>query len=152
MKPLRTLACSTAVVALLVASAAQADRDRFALDNDAWNTECGSCHVAYPPQLLPAASWDAMFAGLDDHFGSDASLDTATAAGLLAHARANAGRSVGGTPPSRITDTRWFRHEHDEIPASTWKQPKVASPANCSACHAGAERGDYDEDLIRIPR
>lgn len=71
---------------------------------------------------------------------------------MLAYARANAGRSLAGAPPLRITDTPWFRHEHDEIDAATWKHPNVGGPANCSACHSGAGRGDYDEDRIRIPR
>lgn len=152
MNSIHMLRCGLAVAGLLVAGTAAADQDRFPLTNDSWNTECGSCHVAYPPQLLPAASWDALIAGLGDHFGSDASLDADTASTLLAYAKANAGRSPGGAPPLRITETPWFRHEHDEIDAATWKRPKVGSPANCAACHGGAERGDYDEDRIRIPR
>lgn len=152
MNPIHMLRCGLAVFGLLVAGTAAADQDRFPLTNDSWNTECGSCHVAYPPQLLPAASWDALFAGLGDHFGSDASLDADTAAALLAYARTHTGRGPVGAPPLRITDTPWFRHEHDEIDAATWKRQKVGSPANCAACHSGAERGDYDEDHIRIPR
>jgi len=27
----------------------------------------------------------------------------------------------------------------------------VGSPANCVACHADAERGDFNEDKVRIP-
>lgn len=152
MQPIRTLVYGAAIVGLLLAGAARADRDRYTLNNEIWNAECSGCHVAYPPQLLPAASWEAVFAGLDNHFGSDASLDAVTAAGLLAYAKANAGRSVSGAPPLRITESPWFRREHDDIRAATWKKPNVGSPANCSACHTGAERGDYDEDLIRIPR
>jgi len=41
----------------------------------AYKAECGSCHVAYPPQLLPGASWQQLMAQLERHFGSDASLD-----------------------------------------------------------------------------
>lgn len=152
MNPIQTLRSGIVVVGLLFAGSAAADRDRFALPNDSWNTECGSCHVAYPPQLLPAASWDALFAGLGDHFGSDAALDAGTASALLDYARTNAGRSAGAAPPLRITDTPWFRREHDEVDAPIWKHAKVGSPANCAACHSGADSGDYDEDRIRIPR
>jgi hypothetical protein len=29
-----------------------------------WHSECGSCHVAYPPRLLEAASWRTIMQGL----------------------------------------------------------------------------------------
>ena len=41
----------------------------------AYVRECGDCHVAYPPGLLPATSWRRLMAGLDRHYGSDASLE-----------------------------------------------------------------------------
>src|SRR5512145_3377199 len=44
-----------------------------------WLEECGACHIAYPPRFLPAESWREIMIGLDDHFGSDASLDARTA-------------------------------------------------------------------------
>ncbi|MFA5940467.1 MAG: diheme cytochrome c [Sinimarinibacterium sp.] len=137
---------------LFLAGIAQADEERFVVTNDRWKAECGSCHLAYPPQLLPASSWSMLFAGLGDHFGSDATLDPATATQLLAYAKSNAARPTDTKPPLRVTETRWFRHEHDEVGAATWTNPKVGSAANCAACHQGAERGDFDEDLIRIPR
>lgn len=34
-----------------------------AVKNVLWQTECGSCHVAFPPRLLPAESWRAMMSG-----------------------------------------------------------------------------------------
>ena len=50
----------------------------------AWKSECGSCHVAYPPGLLPAASWRAVMAGLDRHFDTDATIDAPTATAIEA--------------------------------------------------------------------
>lgn len=46
-------------------------------------TECSDCHMAYPPILLPQASWEMIFADLSDHYGDDASLDEATTKHLL---------------------------------------------------------------------
>jgi hypothetical protein len=43
-----------------------------------YNTECGDCHMAFPPTMLPAASWQDMMRALDDHFGDDAELDAET--------------------------------------------------------------------------
>ena len=123
---------------------------------DVYGTECGACHIAYPPRLLPQASWQALMGGLDKHFGVDASLDTATAntiTAFLEQAAASNRRDVPPTPatPLRITETAWFRHEHDEIPPTVWKRKSIGSPANCGACHAGAEQGRFSEHGVRIP-
>ncbi len=120
-----------------------------------WKTECGECHIAYPPQLLPAASWQKMMGSLDEHFGTDASLDADVIAEILPFLEKNAGseRKYAADPGKssmRITETRWFIKEHDEVSASTWK--RIDSPANCAACHTTAEQGNYDEDFIKIPR
>jgi hypothetical protein len=139
------------VIGLGAAGSAAAEQKRFAVDHPAWQTECGSCHVAYPPQLLPAASWTQLFATLGDHFGTDASLDPAVTTELLNYAQTHAGR-VTTPAPLRISETRWFRHEHDEIAPSTWQREAIGSPANCAACHRGAETGDFSERGIRIPR
>ncbi|MFA7501347.1 MAG: cytochrome C, partial [Sulfurimonas sp.] len=36
--------------------------------------ECGACHFAYQPGLLPSNAWQKMMSNLENHFGSDASL------------------------------------------------------------------------------
>jgi hypothetical protein len=120
-----------------------------------YRQECSSCHLAYPPGSLPAASWQRLLADLPHHFGTDASLDPATvnqlSAWLTAHAAG--GRRTSTTPPEdRITRSAWFVHEHAEVPAAVWKRPAVKSPSNCAACHAGAEQGAFDEHAVRIPR
>ncbi|MEQ1511931.1 MAG: diheme cytochrome c [Lysobacteraceae bacterium] len=115
--------------------------------------ECGGCHVPYPASGLPAASWDALMSGLNRHFGSDASLAPQDAGTIRRWLRTNAGRSAANrTEPLRITRTAWFLREHDEIPVATWRSPAVRSAANCAACHRGAERGDFSEHDVRIPR
>ena len=123
--------------------------------NMTWQTECSACHLAYPPSLLPAKSWRAVMSGLDEHVGTDASLTPAESEEIGAFLEKNAGEERNASsrkPLLRITQTNWFVHEHDEVSKRTWKNPKVKSPANCAACHKGAERGDFDEDNIRIPK
>ena len=127
----------------------------YSANNAKWKTECGACHLAYPPQLLPAASWRVMMTQLDKHFGADASLDAKTAAEISAFLEANAGRNkreATGKPSQRITGTRWFKQEHDEVPTRIWSSPAVKQPGNCAACHTQAERGDYSERSLRVPR
>jgi cytochrome c553 len=131
--------------------------------NPKWKSECGACHVAYPPALLPERSWRKLMSGLERHFGDDASLDPASvkeitdflARNSAEHSSRSAKILRGIAPadaPLRITETPWFQRKHDEIRADVWKRPKVGSAANCAACHTGAEKGDYDEDRVRIPR
>lgn len=138
---------------IFVAHEAAAEGHRYRADNARWKAECGSCHVAYPPQLLAAPAWRSIMAGLDAHFGTDASLDPAAAKEIGAFLESNAGGGRRAAPRTlRITQTRWFRREHDEVPAPAWKRPSVKTAANCAACHPGAEQGDFRERSIRIPR
>lgn len=120
----------------------------------AWKTyaaECGSCHLAYPPRFLPAASWQRQLATLNDHFGQNAELDEATRKELSAFLTRWAG-PPRGQAPLRITEMAFWRHEHDEISAPVFKRKAVGSPANCPACHVNAEQGDFDEHGVKIPK
>ena len=152
--PLRLMIA--ALPCLAIASPARADeRASAATLLPAYRQECGSCHVPYPPGLLPAASWQRLLDHLPQHFGNDASLDAATlkelSTWLAAHA-ARSRRAMEPPPQDRITRSAWFRHEHDEVPQAAWTRPAVKSPANCTACHAQADQGDFSEDRVRIPR
>lgn len=114
--------------------------------------ECGTCHLAFPPSMLPARSWKALLAGLDDHFGQNAEVDAATRTQLESWLVANAGRDVPGPTPLRITTLRWWRSEHDEIAPATFQRKAVMSPANCAACHPGANEGAFGEHAVKVPR
>jgi len=133
---------------------AMAGEHSYNISDPTYRAECASCHIAYPPRLLPARSWRALMAGLDKHFGTDASLDPPGAARITTFLEQNAGRDRRGSsaPVLRITETRWFGHEHDELPARVWNNPKVKSAANCTACHVGADRGNFNEYGIRLPK
>ena len=149
----RRLLALLATVGLLVATrVAAAERRGLAPVNSTWKSECGACHLAYTPQLLPARSWRALISHLDKHFGTDASPDLAAAAEISAFLERHAGRDRGATTSLRITDTPWFQRKHRKISDAVWARQAIKSPANCSACHAGAERGDYDDDTVRIPQ
>lgn len=120
-----------------------------------YQQECAACHLAYPPGALPAASWQRVMGKLQNHYGTDASLDAATVQALSVWLNTHAGtwKRVGPPPPDdRITRSAWFIREHDEVAAATWKLPAVRSAANCAACHAQADQGDFRERNIRIPR
>ena len=146
---------ATLLALAAVAPLAQADGFRSVTPLPAYTQECASCHVAYPPGLLPAASWQRLMGRLSTHYGTDASLDATMTAALSAWLSANAGsgkRAREEPAQDRITRSAWFVREHREVGAETWKRPAIQSPSNCAACHPRAEQGDFDEHAVRIPR
>lgn len=124
----------------------------------AFQAECGSCHVAFPPQLMVADDWRRVMRSLDKHYGDNASLDEKTRQILEDfHVRNAGGRKVGagktaraGEPP-RLTRTDWFVREHRKVSAADWQYAKVKTPANCAACHTQAAQGSYREREIVMP-
>ena len=121
-----------------------------------YQQECAACHMAYPPGMLPAASWTRLMGGLDKHYGTDASLDAASAQLITRWLTDNAGtyRRVSATPPpdDRITRSDWFIRKHHDIGPAVWKRASIKSASNCMACHTRADQGDYDDDRVRIPK
>jgi len=127
-------------------------------------SECGSCHFAYQPGLLPARSWERIMATLDDHFGENAELESAATAEIRRYLTEHASdrtafgrapgfaRSVAGeVAPLRITDIPYFREKHHEVPPGLVSgNPQVRSFSQCQACHRRAEQGVYDEHDIVI--
>lgn len=123
--------------------------------NAKWLQECGSCHLAFPPGMLPAESWRKMMSGLDRHFGTDASLTTDENREITAFLTANpSNRWTAATSPLRITESQWFKSKHGgrEVPPDAWKRPSIKSPANCQACHPDADKASFEENRIRIPK
>lgn len=135
------------------------------VDNAKWRNECASCHQLYHPALLLERSWRKMMSSLNQHFGENAKLDAASQKEitefLVAHAADHSmnrraqkiARSVpAGEAPLRATETAYFIHKHNEIRSDIWQRKAVGSKANCTACHAEAEKGNFDEHRVRIPR
>jgi len=130
-----------------------------------YEEECSSCHMAYPPGLLPARSWKKVMAGLETHFGDNAELDEETFKNISDFLISNSAdtsdyrrsrkimRSLNSDDtPIRISETPYIKHEHDEIPDKLIKHnKKVNSLANCNACHSKAEQGLYSEHGVNIP-
>jgi len=135
------------------------------VNNPDYIEECGSCHMAFPPGLLPARSWDKLMNGLDDHFGDNAELEPGTQAALTQYLQDNSAdnsdyrrsrklmRSLASSQtPLRITKIPYIRHEHDEIPARMVSDNRdVGSLSNCMACHQQADKGSFSERDIKIP-
>jgi len=134
------------------------------VSNETYARECGACHFAYQPGLLPAGSWEKILGQLPSHFGEDAALDEESLKTVGRYLGENAAegssskrsrkilRSLKGQAPARITDVPYIREKHHELDSRVFERPSVGSFSNCIACHATADRGDYDDDSARIPR
>ena len=130
-----------------------------------YEAECGSCHMAYAPGMLPARSWTKLLAGLDAHFGQNAELDAATVRTLSAWLAANAAeagthplsqkvlKSARGQTPLRLSELGFIQREHaEELSPAVFARRSVASVANCGACHTRAAEGSFREREISVPR
>ena len=92
--------------------------------------------------------------GLNSHFGTDASLTKQEASDITRWLVDNAAtyRKRSEEPPEdRITASRWFIKEHKDIQKSVWARDAIKGPFNCIACHSQADKGNYDDDTVRIP-
>jgi len=150
---------TTLLLATGLLSAAHADSDgaAFVPQLPKYIQECSACHMAFPPGMLPSASWQRIMGNLTKHFGTDASLDDASTREISAWLQNHAGthRRVSEAPPQdRITQSTWFLKEHNqrEIPSAVWKRAAVGSASNCTACHTKAAQGSFNEHDIKIPR
>lgn len=160
-----TIASSAFVVGLMDSSNVKAEYEYEGegeyfppVEDKVAQKECSACHMAYSASFLPARSWQAIMAGLEDHFGENASLDEATTKHITDYFVANAAdtgsrssRVLRGLEtkdaPLRISETPWWIRRHrGEVSASAYEDPRVRSKANCIACHRGAERGYYEDD------
>jgi len=161
-----TLLIIFSALSLLISTMPQADSDRHEREEDherssysskidpLYQTECGECHIAYPAYLHTKESWRKVMAGLDDHFGDNAELDVNTVAQITKYLIQNASSSYfwNRSNPLRLTETRMFQAEHDEVPrGAVGSNKQVKSYANCNDCHQRADQGSYREREIRIP-
>lgn len=148
---------------LLMMAAATARAEVFpVIEDQTVLRECGDCHMAFPPQTLPQASWRKIMAGLSDHFGEDASIDPALVRKILNYHVANASDvstsraakkwRTRGTP-LRIIDAPRFNDKHDECSPKVWTHKLIRSKANCLACHPEMQKtGRINENISFLPR
>ncbi len=122
--------------------------------------ECGECHSAYPPFLLPKKSWERVLGKLDNHFGEKITEANITKSEhlsikefLLANSAESSTRevsvkimeSLGDRRPKAITKTPYWRERHKDIPKSAYKDKDIKDKSNCKACHRDFEHGNLDD-------
>ncbi|PLY10705.1 MAG: cytochrome C [Arcobacter sp.] len=135
------------------------------VNNTLYLKECGSCHFAYQPGLLPENAWTKMMNNLENHFDTDASLAQEDFVSLSNYLNANSAEknmhykrssrivnSLRGRPiPDSISLTPYMIEKHKDIRPSLITQEEVKGIFNCKACHTTADRGIYSDNDILIP-
>jgi len=154
-----------AVVFLCAASLVQAGGNYRveAVNNQLYQDDCGFCHFAYQPGLLPTRSWRKVMGNLADHFGENAELDETDRQALLTYLEKNSADNSSSYLSRKvmrsltrkgaviqISKLGFMAHEHDEIPRRVFTGD-LQGLTNCNACHQQAEQGSYNERDIKIP-
>jgi cytochrome b len=126
-----------------------------------WTKECGGCHLAYSPALLPSRSWERMLKEQAEHFGEDLSLSPNVARALLDEALADrtstwaawklAHSAPPGESPQRITDLAFWRHAHRGLAERAFKPPVSQGRHDCESCHVDAASGIFQPRMIQKP-
>ena len=151
------LSLIAAAVAVVVPAARAATRGVPPPSDPVYAKECGSCHTAFSPELLPARSWQKVMATLGDHFGESAQVEPTVAARIteyLTHHAADDAtneQSVGimhslrpGDAPTRITEVPYIAGLHAAaLDPVRGGNPRPRTLAECSACHVNVARGSY---------
>jgi hypothetical protein len=132
--------------------------------NETYVKECGACHTAFSPQLLPAASWRKVMSHLDDHFGESAKLDGSTQQALTGYLVGNAADTAtngasraimasvnGGVAPERITQVPYIRDLHAAVLDPVWNgKPRPKTLTDCGVCHTGAAKGNFSSKSFTV--
>jgi Dihaem cytochrome c len=134
--------------------------------NEQYLKECGACHFAYLPGLLPERSWKAVMTTLDKHFGENIAMSEPVRAALLDYLSANAAdrspylgsrwlnENIAPTTTSRrITLIPWVAYKHTVVLEAIARNFKieVRKLTNCDKCHTEIENGSIGILELYIP-
>lgn len=135
-----------------------------AVTNQTYMKNCGSCHFAYQPGLLPARSWVKIIDSPGGHPGGNLSIDGKAKSEIKKYLEQNSAEkssakrsrkilgSIGGDTPVRISEIPYIKEKHREISQDVFMRKAVGSRANCVACHRNAARGVYEDEDVVIPK
>jgi len=130
------------------------------VQSEAWDKECGGCHLAYHPSVLPAPAWRALLDEQHAHFGEDLGLEESTVDALRAYMRPQSAEAHA-TPlawkidsttradatPRRVTETDYWKKRHATLSAADWNRTKRFA---CEGCHLDAAAGTFLPGAIHV--
>lgn len=127
-----------------------------------YKKECGSCHIAYAPYLLPQKAWANLMSDLENHFGDDASLETAEFQSIFAFLEAHsmqkydtkfrANLAKENDDEIAISKYKFYEKAHQNLPNALFDDERIKSRANCEACHERAELGFFGKSEVNFAK
>lgn len=114
--------------------------ERYQLGQELYLKNCGSCHIALPPQVMPSETWRRLLLDLDQHYGKK--LDSIFSPSLLMmwNYLRDFSRPLKEeeATPYRVRESRYFQALHPQVDF-----PEPARLNTCVTCHLGASKYDY---------
>jgi hypothetical protein len=172
MKNLKILFLTTLLIVITPVFIVADDNDSHGSDfepvnNETYSEECGMCHFAYFPGMLPSQSWKLLLSDLKlgNHFGEVIEINEATKNQIIDYLIKYSAdrskyrrskkimRSLGhDSIPNRISEIPYIKDKHRKIPQKLINEnSEVESLSNCDSCHREAEKGIFDDDTVLIP-
>jgi hypothetical protein len=157
-------AAAVAVGAMPGAPAFAASGELLVPSDGPYAKECGTCHSAFSPALLPAASWRGLMQRLNEHFGDPARVDAATQRAITDYLVANAAdRATNGQSraimqslgpneaPLRITQVPYIARLHSTVLDPLWNgTPRPKTLTECGVCHNDVRSGDFKSKVFHV--
>jgi len=155
---------AAAFAGALCSAVLAAPRTFPAVNDTMYLKECGTCHMVFPPQLLPARSWRGVMDSLDAHFGDSAQLDAPTERAISDYLAKNAADGAnnaesiaimasidGGATPDRISKVPYIEGLHAAVLDPRWNgTPRPKTLAECPVRHYRAGLGDFFERRCKV--
>lgn len=124
-------------------------------------SRCGSCHMVYPPYLLPEKSWSHMMDNLEEHFGKDASLPEDETKLVREYLMKNAAEhsnqeaavkildNLAEKLPTAVTETTYWKEKHKDITQKQF-EADYGIKSDCTTCHKTVKDGLLQDRHIKF--
>lgn len=119
---------------------AQAQNANARLAKEIYLSNCSSCHVPIPAEVLPTKTWEQILNNPNQHYGESLSLpDRVSTLLMWSYLRNNSRPLIAGeTTPEYVTNSRYLKALHPLVDL-----PKPTTHQSCILCHPNATELDY---------
>ncbi|HEY9651376.1 MAG TPA: cytochrome C [Coleofasciculaceae cyanobacterium] len=113
---------------------------RYQLGKELYLENCGSCHVALPPEVMPTETWRRLLLEPQQHYGQQLPpLIGPVVLVMWDYLRTFSRSHVDNELiPYRVAESRYFKALHPQVDL-----PKPVRPGTCAICHPGATDYNY---------
>ncbi|MGB7441233.1 MAG: cytochrome C [Coleofasciculaceae cyanobacterium] len=114
--------------------------ERYQLGQELYLKNCGSCHIALPPQVMPSETWRQLLLDLDQHYGQKLESIFSPSLLMMWNYLRDFSRPLKEEEaiPYRVKESRYFKALHPRVDF-----PEPARLTTCVSCHSGASEYDY---------